>query len=164
MEGPKILYFEHLTEGESGAESVWSHSLFAIKEAGRQDILQNPAVLDLGGGAGELSKYLNAQGIKCVSLDRQDWGTNPGANQIRGDAYQMPFADGSFNIVHCRGAFETLMYPHDFAKLFPEIARVLKARGVLSIQDRTPPPNEELAKYFKLLSSTEGYSFLWEKK
>ncbi|MFA5075987.1 MAG: class I SAM-dependent methyltransferase [Patescibacteria group bacterium] len=152
-------FWENLTENQDEAQFVWRMVRQAIERVGRQDILQNPAVLDLGGGAGEFAKYLNAQGLQCVSLDVQDWGTNPESQPIRGDAYKTPFADGSFDIVHGYGIFDNAMYHHNFAKLLPEIARILKTRGILSIFGANSPPMEELRKHFKSLEHS-----LWEKK
>lgn len=161
--GEKISDWEHLTTGIE-AKSAWKNVLSLIKEAGREDVLQNLTVLDLGGGAGEFSKNLNAQGIKCISLDAQDLETNPGANQIRGIAYRMPFADNSFGLVYERSALDDKVYKPEFTRLFTEITRVLKQDGVLFICE-LQPPKKELEKYFKLLAS-EGEEFytLWGKK
>lgn len=161
--GEKINFWEHLTT-KQGASNAWKQAISMVKEVGREDILQNPIVLDLGGGAGEFSKHLNAQGINCVSLDIKELEANAGANQVRGSAYNMPFADGSFSVVNSCGVFDKNIYKHDFAELFAEVARVLKEKGVLFISEPNPP-KEELEKYFKLLTS-EGEDFytLWEKK
>lgn len=163
--GEQISNWEHLTTTERSAQSIWKQVLSMIKEAGREDILQNPTVLDLGGGAGEFSKNLNAQGINCVSLDIQNLETNPGAKQVRSSAYQMPFTDNSFNIIHSHGVFDKKVYKHDFAELFAEVARVLKEKGILFSCEYPHAPKEELEKYFKLLASEgEEYYTLWEKK
>lgn len=161
--GEKISNWEHLTT-ERGAKFIWEDVLSLIKEAGREDILPNLTVLDLGGGAGEFSKNLNAQGIKCISLDAQDLETNPGANQIRSIAYRMPFADNTFSLVYERGALDDKVYKPEFMRLFTEITRVLKQDGVLFICE-PHPPIKELEKYFKLLASGgEEFYTLWGKK
>ncbi len=148
-DGRKLLYYtmEHLTE-EKDAERVWRDVARAFEEIDRKDILENPRVLDLGGGASELSRYLNDQGVNCVSLDKKDWGTNAGSNQVRGDAYHMPFADASFDIIHGRGIFDDSIYKHNFEQLLPEMARVLKPGGILSVYDFSPPPTRNSGQVF----------------
>lgn len=153
-EKTRISYYkgsEHLTDVE-GADGIWYHIVESVKEAGRQDILSSPTVLDIGGGLGEFSKYLNSQGINCVSLDIQDLPVDPLANPVRGNIYRMPFRDASFDILHGRGVFDNAMYWHSFPKLVQEIARVLKNKGILAINDFRPPPGAELGKLFRRLS------------
>jgi len=164
--GEKELSFWHnLTEGHEKAKTVWEDVVYEIQKVGREDILNNPAVLDIGGGMGEFYKYLNQQGIRSISLDNQDLTVDKEANPVRASAYQMPFADASFDIVHGRGVFDDSLYPHDFPKLLTEIARVLKPHGILSVFDFTPPPTSEFEKLFKRLSKTDkDYPTLWEKK
>ena len=163
--GERLSFLHNLTGDQETAQDIWKNILSDIQHAGREDILQNPTVLDLGGGMGEFSKNLNTKGIHCISLDAQDLDVDPSANPVRGNAHQMPFADGSFSIVHARGAFDGILYHHDFAKLIAEVARVLKTGGILSVHDCDQPPKEEIEKYFRLLSKAEKeYSTLWEKK
>lgn len=160
----KIPSWENLTETSEGAQDTWDSIVRRIKRGGRMDILENPTVLDLGGGAGEFSKNLNAQGINCVSLDIQDLEVNPGSNQIIANARKMPFADESFNLIHECGIFDKAIYPNDVPILLREIARVLKPKGIFSIYDINHPENKDLEKYFKILNPGEKYVVLWEKK
>lgn len=63
---------------------------------------------------------------------------------VQGGAEQLPFADGTFDLVTCRLA------THHFAgvgRFFKEAARVLKAGGVLAIQDHLAPSNKRVADY-----------------
>lgn len=160
------LSWQHLTEDQRGAQRIWQYNLSAIKEIGREDILEHPVVLDLGSGAGEFSKNLNSQGINCVGLDiNQGWKTNPDAKQVRGSAYHMPFADCSFDIVHGRGVFDPSVYKHDFSKLLLEIARVLKPKGILSVYEDNRDFEIELRKTFEPLTKTgKEHPALWGKK
>lgn len=155
--------WENLTEDSSDAAFRWRHIYSQIQKCNKTEILENPIILDLGGGMGEFSKNLNAQGINCISLDIKDLETNPGAKQVRGSAYNLPFADGSISIVHGCGVFDSSFYHHDFPKLLAEIARILKPGGVLSVFDPEAPPKEELEKYFKLLEGEVSGTELWEK-
>lgn len=162
--GEKLNFLENLTENNKKAQYVWGNIIRSIEKVGRTDILQDPIILDLGGGMGEFSKNLNAQGINCISLDIQDLKSNPGANQIIANANRMPFTDKSFNIVHECGIFDKNLYPNNPSFLLQEIIRVLKTKGILSIYDADPPKNEDLEKYFKILNPGKEYPTLWEKK
>ncbi|PIR68649.1 hypothetical protein COX93_00215 [Candidatus Nomurabacteria bacterium CG_4_10_14_0_2_um_filter_30_12] len=156
--------YQNLTEDKETAQAIWRYITHSIEEVGRNDILQNPTVLDIGGGVGEFSKNLNSEGINCVSLDIKNLELNSGANQIVANANKMPFVDESFSIVHGRGIFDKKLYPNYHSYLLKEIARVLKTKGILSVYDATPPNNKDLEKYFKILNSDREYPTLWEKK
>jgi ubiquinone/menaquinone biosynthesis C-methylase UbiE len=161
----KMHWTENLTNDEKKADLMWDVFSRHIEEAGRNDILKNPTVLDLGGGRGEFSKFLNANGIKCVSLEIKNLETNPGANQVRADAYHIPFADKSFDMIYGMGSLDTFLYPHDFSKLLPEIARVLKDKGIFYTWDNKELNKEEVEKYFKRLlrERIEDFVGMWEK-
>lgn len=160
----KLNNVENLTENSEVAQNIWRYVVNSIKRVGREDILENPIVLDLGGGMGEFSKNLNKQGINCVSLDIQDLEPNPGVNQVIARAQKMPFASESFNIVHERGVFDKKLYPNDVLSLLLEIVRVLKPKGILSIYDADHPEKEDLEKHFNILNPGKEYPTLWEKK
>jgi ubiquinone/menaquinone biosynthesis C-methylase UbiE len=149
---------------EGDPKFFWKDIVRAIENNGRKDILQSPVVLDVGGADGKFSKHLNTQGVRCVSLDRNKWNADPEANPVVGDAYKMPFADESFDIVYDRGAFDDSLYKHDFSKLLLEIARVLKSKGILAIYEMAVPPEGELTKYFRPLTEAgKNNPALWEK-
>lgn len=77
----------------------------------------------------------------------------------------MPFGNGSFDIIHERGAFDDNVYPHQFEQLIPEVARVLKNGGLLIVNDFQQPPEEILEKYFtKIASEVMDILTIWQKK
>lgn len=156
--------YQNLTENTAEAKWVWEHVVSAIKEAGREDLLSNPTVLDLGGGTGEFSKYLNEQGVAGVSLDKRKVDFNIDAKQVRASAYKMPFSDGSFDIVTNNGFFDNI-YHLDYPELLQEIVRILKNNGVLFIFAPSPLPREEIEKFFDpvITKGKDGLT-LWQRK
>jgi len=153
-----------LTENEEDATYNWTILTRYLKFLGKGDILQNPEVLDLGGGKAMFSKYLNSQGIKCTSVDIDHFPMNPGAKQVQGDMYKLPFGKDTFNIIHTFGALDSDIYLHDFTKLVPEIARILKPGGILIIKGYPHPPISEFEKYFKMLDTERDFQTFYEKK
>ncbi len=156
---------ENLTIDARDAESNWNNVEHFIEYAGRKDILENPTILDIGGGTAELSAYLNQRGgWKCVSIDNDGTLTKKeGAMQVRGDAKKLPFADASFEIVYEKGMFDANIYDMNWTKIIPEIHRVLKPRGLLCIVGADSPPNEELEPLFTRLNPQNSLP-IWEKK
>jgi len=143
---------------------LWSEMKELLEVANRTDILTDPVILDLGGGKGELAKYLNStDSAQCVSMEMKKVPANPEASQIRADAYQMPFADESFNIIYSRGALDTSLYPHDFKKLLPEMVRVLQKKGVFCTWEAGEISREDLEQYFKFVGGDASTLSLWEK-
>jgi len=49
----KLSFYEHLTKSPEEAKWIWADIVEEIKKVGREDILSNPTVLDIGGGMGE---------------------------------------------------------------------------------------------------------------
>jgi len=156
---------ENITEDKHDAKITWYSLEKVLKKLGNANILENPTVIDLGGGLAELSKHLNTKGINCASIDIKDLKTNPNSNQVRADMYKMPFADDSADIMISTGSLDTNMYLHDRPKLLKEIARVLKSGGVLSLTHEITPENGYvLDDNFKIISKPGDMPFLIEKK
>ncbi len=90
--------------------------LAGIKRGGR--------ALDVGSGDGSSLRLMNQLGSRSVGLD-----TNPsGGVVVRGTATDIPFKDGSFELVVC---LRTLQHVNDDERAVREIRRVLRPGGRL---------------------------------
>lgn len=112
-------------------------------------------ILDIatGGGHTALTFATHSQHIIATDLTpkmlvaARDHSQQQGQTHIvysAADAERLPFADAAFHLVTCRIA------PHHFPNIFDfirESARVLKADGVLLIQDHVLPDDESAAQY-----------------
>ena len=92
-------------------------------------------ILDVGCGGGFLSNALAKAGFQVTGLDAsaeslkiaQVHDETKSVNYITGDAYKLPFADQSFEVVT---AMDFLEHVEDPEKVIQEISRVLKPNGL----------------------------------
>ncbi|WP_148882056.1 class I SAM-dependent methyltransferase [Thermococcus aciditolerans] len=86
--------------------------------------------LDLGCGTGNYTLELKRMGFDVVGLDASEGmlrvARSKGLNCVRGDAYSLPFPDGSFDLVLSVTMFEFI---HEPEKVISEIYRVLRPGG-----------------------------------
>ncbi len=111
--------------------------------------------LDVATGGGHTARAFAPHVRKVVAYDlthpmlcaaRTDLITHGLVNVrfVQGQAEKLPFVDGAFDVVTCRLAV------HHFAQVgqfFYEAARVLKAGGVLVVQDHLAPTHKRAAAY-----------------
>lgn len=91
-------------------------------------------VLDVGCGAGFLTNYLSLQGFDVTGVDLSQssldvakrYDETKRVQYLLADAYKLPFADGSFDVV-C--AMDILEHVDDPAQLISEASRVLTPGG-----------------------------------
>ena len=102
----------------------------------REILTRNPeSVLDLGGGTGELVKFLEEDGVSAVCMDKSEewWNNRVTDNFILHDISETPwpFTDKQFDL--CTG-FGVLKYipKEKHESLFHEIARVTR-RGFFGV-------------------------------
>lgn len=90
--------------------------------------------LDLGCGTGNYTLELRRRGFDVIGLDASEGmlavARSKGLNCIKGDAYSLPFPDGSFDLVLSVTMFEFI---HEPERVVAEINRVLKPGGEVLI-------------------------------
>jgi ubiquinone/menaquinone biosynthesis C-methylase UbiE len=99
----------------------------------------NSHVLDLGCGAGTYVRFLTSRGHRVVGLDysppslgrAHDADPDGLADYIAGDAYNLPFADSSFDAVATIGVLQVLSRPE---RVFVEICRILRPGGLFILE------------------------------
>jgi ubiquinone/menaquinone biosynthesis C-methylase UbiE len=108
------------------------------------DVCCGPGVLTL-----DLAPYVrNATGVDLTAamLDQaraaQAQKGLSNVEWLQGDAYQLPFEDGSFSLVVCSAAFHHLEHPENALE---EMARVCRSRGRIVVRDVTPAPQSVAA-------------------
>ena len=154
---------EHLTEDDQEAKSLWRHIVRELTILGRDDILKTPRVLDLGSGRSVFSGMLSNLGIDCTSVEIKNIDGGVKEKRVQGDIAALPFMDKTFDILHARGALDSLIYQHDYAAVFCEAARVLKPRGILAVYDIQNFYESDFKKYFIKLKINDNYLALFEK-
>jgi demethylmenaquinone methyltransferase/2-methoxy-6-polyprenyl-1,4-benzoquinol methylase len=110
------------------------------------DIHPDSRILDLCCGAGQTTKFLvnysqqvTGLDISTVSLEKARKNV-PEAEFIEGFAQKMPFSDNSFDFVHTSVALHE-MTTTELEKIFKEVYRVLKPKGIFTFIDLHQPQN-----------------------
>lgn len=87
-------------------------------------------ILEVGSGLGLLAAEvaMSADGVEVVGLERSSEqiaaaAKSPHVRYVQGDAHQLPFADGSFDLVYCRYLLEHVTDP---ARVLAEMRRVAR--------------------------------------
>jgi ubiquinone/menaquinone biosynthesis C-methylase UbiE len=98
-------------------------------------------VLELGCGGAQWSIALRAIGTRCVGLDfsspqlQHARGGDAHLPLVQADGEQLPFTDGSFDVVFCDHGAISFCDPE---QIIPEAARVLRIGGLLAFCAATP--------------------------
>ncbi|MEI8027440.1 MAG: bifunctional 2-polyprenyl-6-hydroxyphenol methylase/3-demethylubiquinol 3-O-methyltransferase UbiG [Pseudomonadota bacterium] len=93
------------------------------------------AILDVGCGAGFLANPLASEGFQVTGIDMSDdslsvarrFDSTKSVNYLQADAYSLPFADQTFDVVT---AMDFLEHVEDPSSIIREFSRVLKPGGV----------------------------------
>jgi ubiquinone/menaquinone biosynthesis C-methylase UbiE len=143
-------YAQGYVESESHASGADLDRLIELAQA-------QPAwiILDVATGGGHTALHFSPHVKQVVAADltpkmlqaAETFIAGQGASNVAysaGDAEQLPFADGVFDLVTCRIA------PHHFPDCFrfvQECARVLKVGGRLLVEDHVLPDDARAGKY-----------------
>jgi SAM-dependent methyltransferase len=98
-------------------------------------------VLDLGAGTGRFGKAFVAAGDAYVGFDlsfamlQQFRANSASACLVQGDAQQLPFHDGSFDVVML---MQVLNGVENWQGILREARRILRARGVVAVGHAVP--------------------------
>ena len=119
------------------ADFIWGPEGWTEAELGLLAAQAGQYVLEIGAGAGQCGRWLDAQGVRVVSTDLsagmlgvgRDINTRTGAALplAQCDALALPFADGSFDTVFT--AYGAVPFVADSGALMREVARVLRPGG-----------------------------------
>ncbi|AOZ89918.1 methylase [Bacillus xiamenensis] len=121
-------------------------------------------VLDIATGGGHTAKVLAPYVNQVFATDlTKDMLSNtalhlkeyPQIFYVIADAENLPFLDGTFDMVTCRIAAHHFPHPDQFAK---EAARVLKPNGLFLFIDNVTPNDEELALFINQLERLRDQS------
>ena len=91
--------------------------------------------LEVGCGEGRVMRALSARGHRAIGLDasralaRSARGADATGGYVVGDAAQLPFADGTFDLVVAYNSLQTMRRFDDMARAVSEAARVLRDGG-----------------------------------
>ncbi len=163
-------YWEHLYQDEHLTARIYQERKDVALRWIRSFSLSPAArVLDLGCGAGYTSVALAKDGYRVDALDSEQAMLDTAARRAQvagvsltlalGDAHELTFDDGTFDLVLALGLIPWLHSPH---KALSEIRRVLKPGGFLIISSDNghrltnwfdPIYNPALARYRNLVTS-----------
>lgn len=95
-------------------------------------VLRGARTLDVGAGAGYLTRALRDAGAQCVMVDADvgelSWRGTPQHGAVIADAVKLPFAAATFDLAVCSNVLEHVRAPFD---LLDEMTRVLRPGGHL---------------------------------
>ena len=133
---------EHWRDVWLAMEGSESHDVwYAVDEAKmaylRPYLPESGRCLEVGCGTARLSRFLARRGYEVVGVDYEPEALKLAQRRIvddgveiplaLGDAFALPFADGSFDVVLSTGLLEHFAHP---SPIVDEMTRVLKPRGL----------------------------------
>jgi ubiquinone/menaquinone biosynthesis C-methylase UbiE len=116
---------------------LWGPEGLTEADAGILGPLDGRDVLEVGSGAGQCSRWIRSVGGRAIGLDlsyrqlqhsrRIDEQSGVPVPSVLGTATDLPFADGSFDVVF--SSFGALQFVADIERAVAEAARVLRPGG-----------------------------------
>jgi malonyl-CoA O-methyltransferase len=116
---------------------------------------KSEVILDLGAGTGLLSQHLSNRfsdsQLICIDFAHLALKNNPSNNKICADAYHLPLADNSIDMI---ASSLMMQWCPDLNTLFSECFRVLKNDGVILFSTFGPDTLKELKKSWAVVDDT----------
>ncbi len=103
-----------------------------------------PRLLDVGCGTGVLAARLAARGYEATGVDPSQGmldimaADHPEVEVVRGSGDDLPFPDGSFDVVLTVAALHHIAAPDDVRATLGEMARVTRPGGRIVVWDHNP--------------------------
>ena len=126
-------------------------------------LIDAKTVLDLGAATGSANRALQKRfpKAKVIALDvahnmlqaarhKRRWFSR--AAFVQADAYQLPFADQSVDVIFCN---QMLPWIGDLDRLFVEIARVLRVGGVFAFATLGPDSLQEIRRAWRSIDDEQ---------
>ena len=113
-------------------------------------------LLDVGCGSGIFSDFAQSKGISitgidaCENLIKHAIQRNPNVRFLEGDMEELPFSNGSFDVV-C--GFNSFQYAENIKNAFTEAKRVLRDKGKIVVMIWGNKEDCEAATYIQALGS-----------
>ena len=128
----------------------------AIRLNAKLDVIagNSEVIVDLGAGTGLLSQQLSKRfpdsQLVCLDFAQTSLKNNPSKNRLCGDAYQLPLADNSVDMI-----ISSLMmqWCPDLKTLLDECFRVLKPEGLFLFSTFGPDTLKELKRSWSVVDS-----------
>jgi ubiquinone/menaquinone biosynthesis C-methylase UbiE len=135
--------FERQASNFEAAGSLFRDSSILDWIAANVEVPAGARILDVAGGTGQLGRHLASGGASAVIVDLTDAMLAAGLRSVqeegrddvtfvRGDATELPFPDGQFEVVVSRFA---LHHMDDPATAIAEMARVCRPGGTVTVID-----------------------------
>ena len=113
-------------------------------------------VLEVGSGNTEFLNYIRKNGVDAVGVEIRPRG-NKESPQVVARIEQLPFPDGSFDIILSSQVFDNTVYNQDQNLMIKEITRVLKHGGMYFA--RCEEIDVSLPKELKKVPDLSGFDF-----
>jgi len=134
------LFCSYGEEAKYMVKKNWKHYLGYFLEYFARYIKKDNSktfLLDIGCGGGLISKELAERGFQIYGVDFSSKAIkfaqqqNPEINFQRSSIYELPFSNGTIDIIICLGVFQTVIHPE---RALIEMTRVLKKGGILIVR------------------------------